>query len=88
MFKNWEKDIYGNGQQINVWPFTEVISEVKRIFPGNSLSGKNVAEIGCGTGNNLSFFLAEDCEIFGMDFSPTAIEIAKDFLGFDKNYPN
>lgn len=88
MFNNWEKDIYGNGQQINVWPFTEVISEVKKIFHGSSLRGKKVAEIGCGTGNNLSFFVAEGCEIFGIDFSPTAIEIAKNFLKFEEIYPN
>lgn len=81
MNKNWEKHIYAVGNQLNAWPYTEVISEVKRLYPGNQLRGKVVAEIGCGTGNNLLFFGFEGCEIHALDFSPTAIEIAKSLLG-------
>jgi SAM-dependent methyltransferase len=77
---DWEKDIYSRGRQFNKWPYTEVVSEVKRLYPGDSLSGLSIAEIGCGTGNNLLFFASEGCLVSGLDYSPTALTVARDLL--------
>lgn len=82
----WEEDIYALGKQVNRWPYTDVISAVKRIFPGNSLEGRTVAELGCGTGNNLIFFAEEKCHAEGIDFSSSAVELGNNYLklrGFD-----
>jgi len=77
---DWEKDIYSKGRQYNKWPYTEVVSEVKRLYPGDALSGLSIAEIGCGTGNNLLFFASEGCRVSGLDYSATALTVAGDML--------
>ncbi len=77
---NWETDIYAKNLQTNSWPYTEVISEVKRYYPGTDLVNKTVAEIGCGTGNNLLFFCKENCVVSGLDFSQSAIYKAEKLL--------
>ncbi|MCU0383858.1 MAG: methyltransferase domain-containing protein [Cyclobacteriaceae bacterium] len=76
----WEEDIYALGKQVNRWPYTDVISAVKRIFPGNALEGKTVAELGCGTGNNLIFFAEEKCHASGIDFSTSAVDLGNNYL--------
>jgi SAM-dependent methyltransferase len=77
---DWEKDIYCKGLQYNKWPYTEVISEVKRLYPFEMLRGLSIAEIGCGTGNNLLFFASEGCRVSGLDYSATALMVARDLL--------
>ncbi len=44
----WDEEIYGEGKQLNRYPFDVVVSF---IF--------NVLEIGCGAGNNLWFAARE-----------------------------
>lgn len=76
----WEKDIYAKNKQVNKWPFTDLVSDIKRIFPNNKLLGKKIVELGCGTGNNLLFFGEESCELAGIDFSESAINQCDTFL--------
>lgn len=80
MTLDWEKDIYRKGRQFNKWPYTEVVSEVKRLYPSDKLRGLSMAEIGCGTGNNLLFFASEGCRVSGLDYSTTALMVARDLL--------
>lgn len=80
MNMDWEKDIYSKGRQFNKWPYTEVVSEVKRLYPSDTLRELSIAEIGCGTGNNLLFFASEGCRVSGLDYSETALMVARDLL--------
>ena len=38
--------------------------------------GANVLEVGCGTGANLELYLKSDCNIHGIDLSPSMLKIA------------
>lgn len=41
---------------------------------------KRVLDLGCGTGRHLIILLKEGFEVYGMDASPKAIEIAREWL--------
>ena len=77
---NWE-NTYANGKQINSWPFSDLVSTFMR-FKGKLISERKttgqirVLELGFGTGNNIEFFLSQGIDYFGIEFSPTAFEIA------------
>ena len=75
---DWEKDIYAKGQQVNTWPYTDVVSTIMSGFPSaESRQNARFLEIGCGTGNNLWFAGRSGFAVAGMDVSPTAIEFTK-----------
>lgn len=78
--KDWEKDIFSKGSQLNNWPNSDLVAEVKRIFPNGGKGVITVLEIGFGTGNNLRFFEAEGFIIKGVEYSQTAIKYAKECL--------
>jgi SAM-dependent methyltransferase len=65
----WEA-IYQKGQHQSVWPWSELVSLVKRYKP----KPLRVLELGCGAGANVRFFQSLGCEYFGIDGSVTAIE--------------
>lgn len=74
---DWEKDIYAKGQQVNTWPYTDVVSVVMSEFPSSQIrQTASFLEIGCGTGNNLWFAGKSGFKVAGMDVSPTAVEFA------------
>jgi ubiquinone/menaquinone biosynthesis C-methylase UbiE len=73
----WE-DIYSNGKSINRVPYTEVLTFIARMFKGEYVN-KKILEIGCGVGNNLLFASWEyGFDVYGIDISSTAIQVAKD----------
>lgn len=41
---------------------------------------KRVLDLGCGTGRHVIYFARHGFEVFGFDVSPTAIELAKEWL--------
>lgn len=69
----WDK-IYSEGRQLNEWPFSDVVSLVKRHIP--ELSGKQVLELGCGTGPNIPFFMNNGANYNAFERSEKAIEQA------------
>ena len=74
----WE-DVYSSGNQINLWPYTEILTRYRthqnKIKAGGVL---NILELGCGVGNNSKLFAGEGFSYFGVDFSETAIAFAKE----------
>ena len=44
-------------------------------------AGMKVLEVGCGTGANLALFAETDCEITGVDLSPSMMDLARKKLG-------
>jgi len=43
--------------------------------------GVHVLDVGCGTGTNLMLYHEAGCNVFGIDLSPTMVEVAKNKLG-------
>jgi ubiquinone/menaquinone biosynthesis C-methylase UbiE len=84
---DWEKDIYAKGQQLNHWPYNEVVSDVIRLTKGKDKKKLKILEIGCGTCNNLWFAAELGLQVYGLDISETAIQYGKsrlEHLGFTK----
>ena len=77
--KEWEEEQYSKGKQINRYPFTDLISLVKRFGPE---SGK-VLELGCGTGPNIRFFLDEGYNYYGVEGSKFAVQFARKKYNID-----
>jgi ubiquinone/menaquinone biosynthesis C-methylase UbiE len=84
---NWENKIYKEKKQINKFPFDWVVSTVNRLFSSlDPAASLNVLELGCGTGNNLKFFLDFGFEnIHGIDGSNSALQRAEEYLGASTN---
>jgi ubiquinone/menaquinone biosynthesis C-methylase UbiE len=73
----WE-GIYGQGQQLNRYPFDQVVSFVYRHAPRQKPRQQvSILEIGCGAGNNLWFAAREGFSVAGIDVSASAIEYAR-----------
>ena len=71
----WNK-IYDDGNQINQFPFSDLISFFYNNFKQNS-SKLNILEVGCGAGNNLEFLSTMGHNVFGIDASEKIIEYTK-----------
>lgn len=70
---NWE-EIYASGNQLNDYPFDDVVSFVRRY----GKTGQNILELGCGAGNNLIWAVKEGFKVTGIDKSESAIKYAKE----------
>lgn len=78
---DWDKDIYAKGQQLNLWPYTSVVSTFYRHKARWSENrAPKVLEIGCGAGNNLWALADIGFEVFGVEQSETAVKFAKERL--------
>ena len=55
---SWEGNVYSKGNQLNRYPYTDLISYVYRLFGEALRAGKvlRVLELGFGGGNNILFF--------------------------------
>jgi len=76
--QTWEK-IYGSGQMINKYPYTMVVSLCMNYFSNLNMEERKkikILDLGCGTGNNTSFFAKEGFDVTGIDASKSAIEYA------------
>lgn len=75
---DWERDVYSRGKQLNLWPFTEVVSAFHSERMGWDQTGvPKVLEVGCGAGNNLWALATLGYESYGLDISSTAISFGK-----------
>lgn len=74
---SWERDVYQQGQQLNRWPYSEVVSWFNRASPERSTrESQTVLEIGFGAGNNLWFLADAGFKTYGLEISETAVKIA------------
>lgn len=80
--KKWEK-IYKKGQQLNNWPWSDVITLTSQFFL-NKRKTRNkysVLELGCGVGPNIDFFVKSNFDYYGIEGSISAVKRLK------KKYP-
>jgi ubiquinone/menaquinone biosynthesis C-methylase UbiE len=76
----WQRT-YLEGQQLNKYPWSDVVSFVFRNRPRDLANAEiSVLEVGCGSGPNLMFLAAEGFRTFGLEASPAAVEVAKQRL--------
>lgn len=68
MNSSWE-NLYRNNKHHSIWPWTDLISEVKKL----NIKGKIALELGCGMGANIPFLISEGYTYYGIDSSQTAI---------------
>lgn len=73
---NWE-EIYAAGQQLNRYPYAEVVSFFKRVGRHTNLDGKVALDIGCGSGVHAQFLAEADAHVFAFDPSASAIKHAR-----------
>ncbi len=75
---DWEKDIYSKGEQLNLWPYPEVISAFhNEMVAWSQGRAPRVLEVGCGAGNNLWALATLGFQAFGTDISHSAISFGK-----------
>lgn len=80
--KSWEK-IYSKNQQLNIYPFYDLISFYNKTF--KNINSVDVLEIGCGYGNNIELMSKFDHTIYGIDASKEVINKAKNRFKNKKN---
>lgn len=71
----WE-NIYAQGKQLNLWPFSELVSAIMRETAGLDRASVRILELGCGAGNNIYFLAKSGFAVSGIDGSKTAIDFA------------
>ena len=75
----WEK--LHSSQEWGKYPAEDIIRKVMRAYRQRSTrETTKVLELGCGAGANLSFFLNEGFQTFGVDGAPSAINAARERL--------
>lgn len=74
----WDEEVYKKNKQINRYPYTSIVSNIFRLV--SDRKNKKILDIGCGTGNNLKFFAENQFECYGLDISPTGVDICKKFI--------
>jgi ubiquinone/menaquinone biosynthesis C-methylase UbiE len=75
----WEEEVYAKGNQVNLYPFPQVLTRFSKIRSEKDISNLKVLEIGCGTGNNSIALAKLGFKVFGCDISNTAIEKALNY---------
>ena len=43
--------------------------------------GMNILDVGCGTGSHLELYTRYKCNLYGLDLSPSMLQVARDRLG-------
>jgi SAM-dependent methyltransferase len=78
---DWEKDIYSKNQQLNNWPFSDVVSfAYKFIQNWKESSPPRLLELGSGAGNNITMLARLGFEVTGIEYSKSAVDFANDSL--------
>ena len=63
-----------------VEPSIAVIRQIgMKMYPPRE--GIHVLDVGCGTGTNLMLYHEAGCNVFGIDLSPTMVEVAQKKIG-------
>lgn len=78
----WEKIF--TDQEWGKYPAEDLIRFVARNFYKKNRAEVKILEIGCGTGANLWYLAREGFTTFGIDASPTAVQIAKSRMQEEK----
>ena len=74
-YKNWAQKY-----DFFVEPFNKTLRQIGiGLHPPRA--GMNVLDVGCGTGITLKHFQKADCNVFGIDSSPSMLSVAKNRLG-------
>jgi len=79
--ETWER-VYAESKQHSQWPWSKLVSYIKRYNPRASLRNQRVLELGCGVGANVPFFEVENALYYGIDISEVAVATVK------KVFPN
>ncbi|WP_158658011.1 class I SAM-dependent methyltransferase [Agarilytica rhodophyticola] len=79
----WEK--HHSQRSWGKYPEIDLVKTVMREFKNKDRSAVSVLELGCGAGANLSFFLCEGFQTYGIDGSPSAINNADKNLSLIKS---
>ena len=77
-FDNTWNQVYTDGEQLNEFPFMDLVSFYFNHFKNNTTK-LNILEVGCGAGNNLEFLANLGHNVFGIDASEKIIEYTKKF---------
>jgi SAM-dependent methyltransferase len=73
---DWD-NIFSESGKIFLKPHPDM-EKISQLLKANGV--RRILDLGCGTGRHLLFFLKKGFEVFGIDASPTAISIAKEWL--------
>lgn len=74
--EEWD-DTYKKGQQLSIWPWSDVVSYVMR-YARPSSPDFRVLELGFGAGANIPFFLKLGVKYYGVEGSPAIVEQISD----------
>lgn len=70
----WE-EVYSRGEQITLWPWSDLVSLVIRYCPKIiELNSLKVLELGCGAGANIPFFLSLGSEYYSIEGSKSIVK--------------
>lgn len=76
--KKWETKIYKLNKQLNIYPYTCLVSIVHSLFKKKLKKNMNALDLGCGAGNNTKFLIDFGFkDITAIDGSASAIKFAK-----------
>jgi SAM-dependent methyltransferase len=80
----WEKEVYSQNKQINKYPYGEFVSmffnSLKFLSLEKEKKNIKILELGCGTANNVKFMSELGYDVYGVDGSKSACNIANKFL--------
>lgn len=72
--------LYAKKYDTFVEPFNTALRQVgMKMFPPKE--GMSVLDVGCGTGTTLGYYHDAGCKIYGIDLSPSMLEVARKKLG-------
>ncbi|MGI9395597.1 MAG: class I SAM-dependent methyltransferase [Boseongicola sp.] len=69
--------IYARGEQLNRYPFAEVVSFFFRNRPNGQSEAHCALDVGCGSGVHSAFLAEQGLKVLGIDFSESAIAAAQ-----------
>ena len=70
--------IYARGEQLNRYPFSEVVSFFFRNLPESDRTQQSALDVGCGSGVHTAFLAEQGLNVLGIDASVAAIDAARD----------
>jgi ubiquinone/menaquinone biosynthesis C-methylase UbiE len=80
----WESEIYSKGQQLCRYPFDNIVTFIYRNYPRHKPRSEiRILELGSGAGNNLWFAAREGFQVYGIEFSESAVAFARDRFAQD-----
>lgn len=72
----WEA-IYSRGEQLNRYPYNEIVSFTMRRWGNNGGIGKHALDVGCGSGVHSQFLAERGARVTAFDYSQSAISRAQ-----------